>query len=502
MANDTQNTTVRLVPFDNDAEMAVLGAMLQWREAIPVILSIIPPHRADMFLDEAHRKVFGLAVEMWERNEPIDLISFKYRAMECGIFVDRDPVEYLMELAASVVSCANAEHHARIVRDVAWRREAIVTAQKIDSIAFQGDAGEVGHARESIERLACKLIDRQPEGIKEQTMAELTAEAMADIMSRQGQGIDGLATGMTQLDDLLCGLHRQEMILLAARPSQGKTALGLQIAAYIAGSVPVAFVSLEMGRKALVQRLLCSEASVDSQLVRRGMLSAADLERLDMAQDRIAALSMMLDDTRGISLADIRSKGRLWRERDRAELIVVDYLQLMRTYGKVESRQQEVAGYSAGLKALAGELNIPILVLCQLNRNPEGRNDFRPRMSDLRESGSLEQDADVVLLLHRPEYYFRPPLNDDQDCQCGQKPKGAITIQRYADCCKGKAEIIVAKNRNGPVGMATVHFNPQYTRFGNYARTDSYPEYTPYSDYCEQGPDATAPDVLSSAAPF
>lgn len=463
------------LPCDNDAENAVLGAMLQWREIVPTVLRVIPEHMAEVFNDKTHQAVFGLIVDMWTRNETVDLISFKYRALECGILKPEDAERYIVNLVESVTGPVHAEYHARIVREMAWRRGAIAAAKRIEDAAYTGDGQEPGSTRESIERVACKLLEREQEQAAAQTMGEMVAEALADIEARRGKGMDGLPTGFRGLDDLLCGMHRQEMILLAARPSQGKTALGMKLAVNAAAHGGVAFMSLEMGRNAIMQRLLCSEASVDSQHLRNGMVTDAEMERLRIAGRNMDALPLIICDKKGVTMADVRSLSRLWRDKHGMELLVIDYLQLMRTFGRVESRQQEVAGYSAGLKALAGELNIPVVVLCQLNRNPEGRTDFRPRPSDLRESGTLEQDADVVMLLHRPEMYFRPGSSLDAACPCGCKEQ-----THYRDCCRGKAEVIVAKNRNGPVGVAHLHFEAQYTRFSDAASGVQEPDYVPH----------------------
>jgi replicative DNA helicase len=340
----------------------------------------------------------------------------------------------------------------------------IAVASEILNDAYD-ESGEAGEKLDQAERRIFTITDKTVRG-SAVVLKDLVTRAFELIMKREGRHVTGLSTGYYALDDLTCGLQNAEMIILAGRPSIGKTSLALNIAEYlgVVEKVPLAIFSLEMSSQQLAERFMCSNSEIDSQKIRKGMLSTEDMEKLKSVCGDLYEVPIYIDDTSLLSPLELRAKARRLKNLHDIRCIIVDYLQLMYAGIKVESRQQEITTISRYLKALAGELKIPIMVLSQLNRAPEGREDHRPRMSDLRESGSIEQDADVVMMLHREDYYRRSERLELSDRQ-------GTTIRSSEDSNgdENTAEVIIAKQRNGPTGTVKLTFRKNIMRFENYS---------------------------------
>lgn len=447
----------RLPPQALDAEMSLLGSLLLNREAFHDVLPIIHRNEASRFYHPDHKTIYEVLVDMYDRNDPVDLVTLRNELARRELLEQVGGVDYLVQLANSVPSHLHAEHYARLVRDKAVLRDLIVAAGEVIDRAYNHHED----AKEILDRAEQALFEVTDQRISDH--AEPISKSLEEIFhlieSRDGQYITGVPTGFLQLDDMLSGMQPGEMIIVAARPSMGKTAFALNIAEHVSivERKPAAFFSMEMSRQSVVQRILCSRGSIDSHKLRRGMLSNEEIQHLQAICDELADARLYVDDTPGMSVLELRAKARRLKMQHDIQAVFVDYIQLMHAPGRTESRQQEVSEISRGLKALARDLRIPIVVLAQLNRNPEGRSDGKPRMSDLRESGALEQDADVVILLHREEYYKK------ENCP---------------EHLKGKAEIIVDKQRNGPTGVVELQFNHRSTRFGNLSMSQE-PAYVP-----------------------
>ncbi len=441
--------------------MSLLGSMMLSREAIADVLPIIHREEAHRFYRPDHQKIFRALVDMYDRNDPVDLTTVRNEFERLGILDEVGGVDYIVLLAESVPSYLHAEHYARLVRDKGMLRDLIGATYRILDQAY-GHQEEAKQILDEAEKILFEVTDQRITSQAE-PIAEYLDQIFKQLEDHDGHYITGLPTGFTELDDMLSGLQNGEMIIIAARPSMGKTAFGLNAAMHIAGQEgkSAVFFSMEMSKQAIVQRLLCSRAGIDSHKLRRGMLSSAEINALTDVGDQLGRLRLFVDDTPGMSVLELRAKARRLRMQHHIDVIFVDYLQLMHNPGRVESRQQEVSEISRGLKALARELNIPVVVLSQLNRNPEGRTDNRPRMSDLRESGAIEQDADVIMLLHREEYYKK------ENC-----PEELRNI----------AEVIIDKQRNGPTGVVKLQFEQKYTRFANLSYGGE-PAYVPAARY-------------------
>lgn len=439
--------TERIPPQDLDAETSLLGSMMLHREAIETVLPIIGRHEARCFYQPAHHALFQVLIDLYDQNKPIDLVVVKDELLRRRLIETIGGETYMIDLVESVGSWVHAEHYARIVRDKSMLRDLIECADQILQDAY----AETDQAR--------NILDRAEQAIFKATEQRVTGQAtslggaITDVFrmieNRGEHYISGLPTGFVELDELTSGLQPGEMIIVAARPSMGKTALGLNLAEHLSADekIPTAFFSMEMSRQQVAHRILCSRGKVDSHRVRRGMLSEDQINRLAYVCQDLESAPMFIDDTPGMSILELRAKTRRLLRQHQIRCVVVDYLQLMHApvaHRQQSNRQEEIATISRGLKALARELNIPIVAMAQLNRASEAREGNRPRMSDLRESGAIEQDADVVVLLHREEYY---------------KPEDVSL--------RGKAELIVAKQRNGPTGKVMLHFNSQQTRFEN-----------------------------------
>jgi replicative DNA helicase len=435
--------------------MSLLGAMLLDRDGIGPILQIIPREEAHRFYRADHRVLFETLLDLYDQNKPIDLIVLEDELRRRGQLEQVGGRDYLIELSQSVPSAANSEFYALIVRDKSLLRDVIQCASEILQSAYdhREDASLLLDAAErSLFAVTEKRISRQAVSIR-----ECLDEAM-EAMENFGEGeLTGVPTGFTELDAKLGGFQHGDLIVIAGRPSMGKTALGLSMLEYvgIVENIPAAFFSLEMSKQQVAQRMLCSHAQVDMHRLRHGRLSDKEITKLKLVGGNMRNYSVFIDDTPAMSIMELRAKCRRLKMLHGIQVVFVDYLQLMSDPASRESRQQEIASISRGLKALGRELEMPIVAMAQLNRQVEGRTSNVPRMSDLRESGAIEQDADVVILLHREEYYW-------------DKKKQTEMSEQFQKIT-GKAELIIDKQRNGPTGIVELHFNPQFTRFDNAA---------------------------------
>ena len=439
-------TTNRLPPYDLEAEMSVLGSMMLDRQAIESVLPVIHRDESNWFYRPDHQLLFEVLVELYDRGQPIDLVIVSDELRRHGQLDQVGGQGYIIRLCESVPTWVNAEYYAGIVRDKGLLRDLIQCAGQINEAAYD-QAQEVRLVLDDAEQRLFRVTERRVSG-QATSLGVMLQTVYKQLEVRDGYYITGLETGFFELDDITSGLQLGDMIVVAGRPSMGKTTLGLNIAEHLAvdNGVPVAFFSLEMSKQQLAQRILCSRGRIDSHRFRRGMINEEEIQELGLICGQLASAPLYIDDTPAISALELRSKARRLRQRHEIAAVFVDYLQLMTapSVARDGNRQIEIASISGSLKALARELNIPVVAMAQLNRMAEGRVGNRPRMSDLRESGAIEQDADVVLLLHREEYYKR----EDASVQ-------------------GIAEVIVEKQRNGPTGLVKLHFNKQLTRFDN-----------------------------------
>ncbi len=445
-------------PQSIEAEMALLGSMLIDRDAIGSILPIITQDEFRWFYKIDHQELFKTVIDMYDANSEIDLVTTRDELLRRGALDKVGGVEYLVSLAESVPSAANADHYAQIVRDKGLLRDIIQCTGEIGKIAYADNQPAndlIDQAEQKFFRVTERRITRQASQLK-----VLVTSLYDKIQQGQDKFITGLPTGFTELDDLTCGFQPGDFVIIAGRPSMGKTALGLTMAEYASANenMPVVFFSMEMGNQQVAQRILCSRGRIDSHRFRKGMLTEEDKYQLGIVCDELANAPFLVDDTPGMSILELRAKVRRLARQHDLKAIFVDYIQLMHAPG-CDGRQQEITVISRGLKAIGRELNIPVIAMAQLNRQAEGRQGNRPRMSDLRESGALEQDADVILLIHREEYYN--PENIDH---------------------QGLAEIIIAKQRNGPTDTVRLQFNKQLTRFSNLSTAPVPPEYAPSGD--------------------
>ncbi len=440
----------RSMPESLAAEAAVLGSMIIDPECIGEVVEFL---EMSAFYRVEHQMIFDALLSLYEKNRGgvIDGVLLRDELEKHKRLEEVGGVEYLTKLAESVPSSANVTYYAGIVKDKMLLRELIAATGEILDGAYD-QAGETKEKLDDAERRIFAVTDKNITGNAE-AIKDLVARSYELIEKRDGSHVTGIATGYYELDDLTCGLQNGEMVIVAGRPSMGKTSLALNIAEHIGlvEKIPVAVFSLEMGRQQLAERFLCSVGEVDSQKVRRGLLGEEHYSRLVEACGLLSEAPIYVDDTSTLTPLELRAKSRRLKSLYGIRCVIVDYLQLMHLgSGRVESRQQEITTISRYLKALARELSVPVMVLSQLNRSPEGREGHKPRMSDLRESGSIEQDADVVMLLHREDYYHRGDKEYEPD---------------------NTADIIIAKQRNGPTGNVEMVFREKFTRFENAAQT-------------------------------
>jgi replicative DNA helicase len=448
-----QDILKRVPPQNIEAEQSVLGAILLDNEAVNQALEVLS---GDDFYREVHREIFHAMVDLADRNHPVDAITLTDALRSKGALETVGGAAYIAELAACVPTAANVGHYARIVREKAVLRSLSSIATDIASSAYDAPAN-VDDFLDEAEHRIFEISERRirPSFF---SMNELTRESLKIIerLYENRELVTGVPTGFIDLDRITAGFQPGDLVIIAARPSMGKTALALNIAAHAAmdaqPKIGVAFFSLEMSKEQLVLRMLCSEARVDSSKARSGFLSANDFPKLAQAAARLSEAAIFIDDASDTTAITLKAKcRRLKRERaNNLGLVIVDYLQLMRAARHGESREKEIAEISRSLKALAKELKVPVIALSQLNRQVETRPDRRPLLADLRESGAIEQDADVIAFIYRDEMYHRD----------SKEP--------------GVAEVIVAKQRNGPTDTARLTYLNQFTRFENYAAEADY----------------------------
>ncbi len=431
----------RVPPQSIDAEMSVLGAMLIKKEAITQAQELL---KADDFYREAHRLVYDAMLELAGNGEPVDLVTLTEALRKKEILEKVGGISFLTQLANYTPTAANIVYHAKIVKEKSELRHLIDAATEIASAAYEA-TDEVTDIMDDAEKKILAIAGSQSTGGFE-PIKDIVINAIDHVESiyESKGGLTGIGTGFADLDAMTSGLQKSDLILVAARPSMGKTAFTLNIATHAAmnGST-VAFFSLEMSKEQLVQRMLCSEGAIDSQRLRTGKLDDKEWQELIKTADKVSKAKLFIDDTAGISVMELRSKARRLKAEHGLDLIVIDYLQLMqgRSKGGDNSRQQEISEISRSLKALARELDVPVVALSQLSRSVESRTVKKPMLSDLRESGSLEQDADIVMFLYREDYY-------DQETER-----------------KNITEVMISKHRNGPIGSIELFFQKEFTKF-------------------------------------
>ncbi len=454
----------RQAPWSNEAEQAVLGAMLLDQDAALKAAELLDD---TMFYREGHRLLYRAMTALTERGDVIDPVTLREELSKRGDLDRAGGMEYLGSLIDVVPTAANIEYHARIVRDKALLRRLIEAATGIAQEAYEG-RGLPGEVLDNAEHRIFQVaqLRRTEEFIRLKELIWPTMERIEQLQSGHG-AVTGVPSGFTDLDRLTAGFQKADLVILAARPSMGKTAFILNVVqhAAIEHGVGVGIFSLEMSKDQLVQRLLCSEGLVDAQRLRRGQLRDDDYPKLARAAGLLGTAPIWIDDSAAITPLAMRSKARRLKAEHNIAMIVVDYLQLMQGPTDAESRQQEISYISRGLKALAKELDIPVVALSQLSRAPEqrGGEHRRPQLSDLRESGAIEQDADVVCFIFRQEFYDGPV-----------DPKTNESIE-------GLAELSVGKQRNGPTGTVKLFFKKEYTRFDNYSPREAPPPSEPRS---------------------
>ena len=432
----------RILPNSLEAEKSVIGSMIMDREAILVASEILT---GEDFYQNQYGIIFDAMVELCNEGKPVDLITLQDRLKEKDLPPDISSMEYIRDLMDVVPTSANVKYYANIVSEKAMLRRLIKTSEEIANTCYL-DKQSTEEIMEETEKKIFQLLQRRTSG-EFVPIQQIVLNAVSNIerASKTKGSVTGLPTGFVDLDYKTSGFQNSDLILIAARPSMGKTAFTLNIAQYMAvkKNITVAIFSLEMSKEQLVNRLLASESRVDSQTLRTGNLKDEDWTKLVEGADIIGRSHLIIDDTPGISVAEMRSKCRKYKLEQNLGIIFIDYLQLMGGSGRSDSRQQEISEISRSLKALARELNVPVVALSQLSRAVEQRTDHRPILSDLRESGAIEQDADVVMFIYRDDYY-----NKDTT-----KP--------------GVAEIIIAKQRNGPIGTVELVWLAKYTQFVN-----------------------------------
>lgn len=433
-------------PFNFEAEICVLGSMIINNDSIDTVAQILDKHS---FYKTAHQHIFESILQLYDSNKAVDLVILKDELKKRDLLGKVVSVEYLVELEESVPFASNVEYYAKIVREKAVKRDLIEGTIKIQEDAYS-DSLESDELLDKAEKIIFDITQRKFSSPTRKMYDVLrdTFEHIENLHESEGK-LTGISTGFYDLDELTSGLQKSELIILAARPSMGKTTLSLNITEQVGAvqKIPTAFFSLEMSSQQVAQNMLCSHARVDAHMMRTGRIDDNEWSKLPLAMGDLSEASIFIDDTPGLSILELRAKSRRLKLQQDIQLIIVDYLQLMEAKSS-ESRQQEISLITRGLKALARELEVPVIAVSQLNRSVENREGHKPRMSDLRESGSIEQDADVIILLHREDYY-------DHE----KKP--------------GEVELNLAKQRNGPTGIVTLTFQRNFLRFENYQNNTS-----------------------------
>lgn len=436
--------TQRLPPQSLEAEVSVLGAILLENEALNRVLEILT--ESD-FYRESHRKIFSAIINLYERSEPADLITLSEELKRLNHLEETGGVEYLNSLVNNISTAANIVYYSKIIKEKSILRKLINRSTEIisEGYAYSGDVDDLlDRAEQSIFEITEDRV--RPSFYPLKDIIKSSFKTIEKLYEKR-QLITGVPTGFSKLDEMTSGLQASDLIIVAGRPSMGKTSFALNIAqnAAIDGPVPSAIFSLEMSKEQLALRMLCSEAKVDAHKIRGGFLSEADWPKLTRSAGLLSEAPIFIDDTAALSPLEMRAKCRRLKAEKSLGLVIVDYLQLMRGRSGMERREQEISDISRSLKSLAKEIHVPVIALSQLNRRVEERGDKRPQLSDLRESGALEQDADVIIFLYRDEVYNKSEDNPN----------------------RGKAEIIIGKQRNGPTGTFELVFLDKYTCFEN-----------------------------------
>lgn len=439
----------KIPPQSNEAEIAVLGSMLLDKEAIVEAIEILDEFS---FYKEAHRKIYSAVINMYDKNRAIDIVTLVEELKKSNALEEVGGPAYITSVVSNIPTSANIQHYAKIVKEKAILRNLISTATRIVSESYENESSVdalLDKAERMIFDITTSKVEDRTSSIKD--VIKSSIETIDNLYQRK-ENITGIATGFHDFDVMTAGLQKSDFIVIAGRPSMGKSALVSCIAEHVGvvEKIPLAFFSIEMAKEQLVQRMLCSHARVDSHKVRTGFLSQSDWPKLVNAAGKLSESPIFIDDTPSASVLELRAKARRFKAQHDIGLIIVDYLQLMQGRYGVENRQQEISEISRSLKALARELRVPLIAVSQLSRAVEQRSDRRPQLSDLRESGAIEQDADVVVLLLREEYYNPTEEN------------------------KGIAEAIIAKQRNGPVGTIKMAFLNEYTRFEDLAAKEEF----------------------------
>lgn len=443
MVDFTKPFDGRGVPQNLEAERSVLGALLLHSDAVADVTFLKPE---DFYLPR-HQVIFESILGAFNSRHATDPIVVGEELSRSGRLQDAGGHEQLLDLMESVVTAAGIVYHAEIVREKAVTRRLLETCLDVARRAYDNEL-DAKELLDEAERQIFEIsrLDKTGDAVSIANVLQSTFERIDRLREREGR-LTGLRTDYYDFDDMMGGLQPGELIIVAARPSMGKTTFALNLTERVASfGAPVAFFSLEMSNQQVIQNMLCCRAQIDGSAMRKGRITDQQYKRLQEEAARLYETPIYVDDTPGISITQLRAKCRRLKQKHDISMVVVDYLQLMSAGGRVESRQQEISAISRGLKGIARELSMPVIALSQLNRDVENRDDHRPRMSDLRESGAIEQDADVIILLHRDEYY---------------KPTEQNT---------GLAQIIIAKQRNGPTGEVVLRFFREYMRFENFTR--------------------------------
>ena len=455
MANKEIDQNLNLQPQSIEAELAVLGAMLSSKDAISKALQWLRSHH---FYKESHSKIFLVMSDLFDKGEPIDTISVINKLKKNKQIDNVGGAYFITGLVESVPTAANVESYAKIVLEKFMLRELIRASHELSKDAYN-DRQDVGEILDAAEQTIFSITQDRLRGgfMPIEGILHDTFKNLDRIASNPGS-VTGVASGLIDLDEITSGFQKGDLVIIAGRPSMGKTALALSVMrnAAIDFKVPVGMFSLEMANHQLAQRLLCAEGRVDSHLVRTGKLPKNQWKNLSLAVGSLAEAEIYLDDTPAITVLELRAKARRLKAEKNLGLIIIDYLQLMQGPRNIESRQQEISNISRSLKALAKELEVPVIALSQLSRAVEQRSDHRPQLSDLRESGAIEQDADVVIFLYRSWVYSR----EEED--------------------KGKAQAIVAKQRNGPIGTVNLSFIDRFARFESISAFEELESEVPF----------------------
>jgi len=443
-ASDTSQQLDKVPPQNLEAEMAVLGAMLLDETVIPEIQEAID---ADSFYKYEHKILFESIVSLFDTRSKVDILTVSEDLTRKKCLEKVGGASYITALSDFVPTAANAVHYARIVKEKYILRSLLSSATEVAGMVYRGE-DDAGTILDKAEKIIFEISDRRLETgyVHIKDIIKDGIELIESLYHKKSH-VTGVPTGLIDFDRKTAGLQKGDLIIVAGRPAMGKSAFAISIAEHVAVNekVPVALFSLEMSKEQLMQRFLCSQAEVDIHSVRTGFLQPSQWPQLTSAAGRLSEAPIFIDDTPAITIFELRAKARRLKAHHHIELIVVDYLQLIRSTSRNDSRQQEISDISQSLKALSKELNVPVIAVSQLSRAVESREGNRPKLSDLRESGAIEQDADVVVLLFREEYYKQSEEN------------------------RGLAEAIIAKQRNGPVGSITLTFLPEFAKFVNSA---------------------------------